>query len=95
MFTNMIKFVYFISRHLNVIYIRIVGQTVVIVAQMSRVLCRSVLSLRLIRVPMARSASSYLIDDPKYSFLKELGLKEKNVGVFNGKWQANGQVRFL
>ncbi|KAH9635320.1 hypothetical protein HF086_017886 [Spodoptera exigua] len=59
---------------------------------MSRVLCRSVLSLRLIRVPMARNASSYLIDDPKYSFLKELGLKEKNVGVYNGKWEANGQV---
>ncbi|KAF9802782.1 hypothetical protein SFRURICE_002950 [Spodoptera frugiperda] len=67
-------------------------QTVVSDAQMSRVLCRSVLSLRLIRVPMARNASSYLIDDPKYSFLKELGLQEKNVGVFNGKWEANGQV---
>ena len=72
--------------------IRITRQTVVRVAQMSRVLCRSVLSLRLIRVPMARSASSYLIEDPKYSFLKELGLREKNVGVFNGKWEANGQV---
>lgn len=58
---------------------------------MSRVLFQSVLSLRLIRVPMARSAS-YLIQDPKYSFLKELGLQEKNVGVFNGKWEANGQV---
>lgn len=61
-------------------------------AQMSRVLCRSVLSLRLIRVPMARNSSSFLIEDPKYSFLKELGLKEKNVGVFNGKWEANGPV---
>ncbi|XP_041976974.1 putative aldehyde dehydrogenase family 7 member A1 homolog [Aricia agestis] len=57
---------------------------------MSRILCRSVHLLRL-RVPMARSAS-YLIDDPKYSFLKDLGLEKTNVGVFNGKWEANGQI---
>lgn len=43
---------------------------------------------------MARNAS-YLIDDPKYSFLKDLGLDKKNVGVFNGKWEANGQVSIL
>lgn len=61
---------------------------------MSRVLCRTVFSLRLV-VPMARNSSSYLIEDPKYSFLKELGLDKKNVGVFNGKWQANGQVRLF
>lgn len=60
--------------------------------QMSRVLCQRVLSLSLIRVSMARSAS-FLINDPKYSFLSELGLKDRNVGVFNGKWEANGQVR--
>lgn len=60
---------------------------------MSGLLCRTVLSLRFIAVPMARNASAaYLIEDPKYSFLKDLGLKEKNVGVFNGKWEANGQV---
>ncbi|XP_063359236.1 putative aldehyde dehydrogenase family 7 member A1 homolog [Cydia amplana] len=58
---------------------------------MSRILCRGVLSLRVISAPMARNAS-YLIEDPKYSFLKDLGLEKKNVGVFNGKWQANGQV---
>lgn len=34
----------------------------------------------------------FLIDEPKYSFLKELGLKKENVGVYNGKWNANGQV---
>ncbi|XP_004930408.1 putative aldehyde dehydrogenase family 7 member A1 homolog [Bombyx mori] len=56
-------------------------------------LCRAVLSLRYIRVPMARNASTaFLIEDPKYSFLKDLGLKENNVGVFNGKWKANGEV---
>ncbi|CAH2086195.1 unnamed protein product [Euphydryas editha] len=58
---------------------------------MSRVLCRSIITLRL-RLPMARNVSSYLIDDPKYSFLKDLGLDKKNDGVFNGKWEANGQV---
>lgn len=42
---------------------------------------------------MARNASTaFLIEDPKYSFLKDLGLKENNVGVFNGKWKANGEV---
>ncbi|KOB70567.1 putative aldehyde dehydrogenase 7 family, member A1 [Operophtera brumata] len=59
---------------------------------MSRLLCNTVLSLRVLRVPMARNASGFLIEDPKYSFLKELGLKEKNVGVFNGKWEANGET---
>ncbi|VVC96924.1 unnamed protein product [Leptidea sinapis] len=43
-------------------------------------------------VQMSRQASSYLIDDPKYSFLKDLGLEKTNTGVFNGKWQANGQI---
>lgn len=60
---------------------------------MSRLLCNTVLSLRFVRVPMARNVSGFLIEDPKYSFLKELGLNEKNVGVFNGKWEANGEVR--
>lgn len=58
---------------------------------MSRILCSRVIALRL-RLPMARNASAYLVDDPKYSFLKDLGIDKKNVGVFNGKWEANGQV---
>lgn len=37
-----------------------------------------------------RRASSYLINDPQYSFLKDLGLEEENLGVFNGKWSASG-----
>lgn len=37
--------------------------------------------------------SSTLITNPKYSFLKELGLSEVNQGVFNGsKWEANGKI---
>ncbi|XP_050345521.1 putative aldehyde dehydrogenase family 7 member A1 homolog [Nymphalis io] len=59
---------------------------------MNRVLCRSAITLLRLRLPMARNASTYLIDDPKYSFLKDLGLEKNNVGVFNGKWKANGQV---
>ncbi|XP_037030436.1 putative aldehyde dehydrogenase family 7 member A1 homolog [Bradysia coprophila] len=37
-----------------------------------------------------RTMSAYLIDDPKYSFLKELGLNKVNSGVYNGKWTGNG-----
>ena len=37
---------------------------------------------------------SYLVNDPKYAFLKELGIGEKNHGVFHthGKWFGNGEV---
>lgn len=40
-----------------------------------------------------RAMSSLLIEDPKYSFLKTLGLENKNCGVYNGKWFGNGEVR--
>lgn len=36
--------------------------------------------------------SSFLINEPRYAFLKELGLTENNNGVFNGKWFANGET---
>lgn len=36
---------------------------------------------------------SPLINDPKYSFLRnELDLKEENNGVFDGTWFGNGDV---
>lgn len=38
------------------------------------------------------SSQKYLIDDPKYSFLSELGLEKVNSGVYNGKWTANGKI---
>ncbi|XP_071547548.1 alpha-aminoadipic semialdehyde dehydrogenase [Panulirus ornatus] len=42
---------------------------------------------------LTRSMSSgFLINEPKYAFLKELGLSEKNKGVFNGKWFGNGET---
>jgi aldehyde dehydrogenase family 7 protein A1 len=42
----------------------------------------------------SRMSSNYLINDPKYSFLKDLGLTEKNHGVFSkhGRWFGDGEV---
>lgn len=36
--------------------------------------------------------SSMLIDDPKYSWLKDLGLGPTNKGVFYGAWDGTGEV---
>ena len=37
-------------------------------------------------------ASSYLIEDPKFSFLRELGLEKLNKGVYNGSWCGSGEI---
>ena len=34
----------------------------------------------------------FLINEPKYAFLKELGLEENNLGVYNGTWGGQGEV---
>uniref|UniRef100_A0A0K0G0C4 aldehyde dehydrogenase (NAD(+)) n=1 Tax=Strongyloides venezuelensis TaxID=75913 RepID=A0A0K0G0C4_STRVS len=47
-------------------------------------------SQRHISLLQKRMAS--LITKPEYSFLKNLGLKEENYGVFNGKWFGNGNL---
>ncbi|XP_013405750.1 alpha-aminoadipic semialdehyde dehydrogenase isoform X2 [Lingula anatina] len=39
-----------------------------------------------------RAMSSLLIDDPKYSWLKDLGLSADNKGVFHGVWTGSGEV---
>jgi len=36
-----------------------------------------------------------LIEQPKYQWLKDLGLKSENPGVFCGTWGAQGEVRLL
>ncbi|XP_018427215.1 PREDICTED: alpha-aminoadipic semialdehyde dehydrogenase isoform X2 [Nanorana parkeri] len=36
--------------------------------------------------------SSLLVQQPQYSWLKELGLKEENDGVYNGTWGGKGEV---
>lgn len=41
----------------------------------------------------AAAQGGYLVDDPKYAFLKELGLQKDNCGVYYGKWKATGEVR--
>jgi aldehyde dehydrogenase family 7 protein A1 len=39
------------------------------------------------------SMTNYLVNQPAYSFLKELGITELNAGVFDGKsWKASGTI---
>ena len=53
-------------------------------------------SLLLYRSSRLASSSSFLINDPKFSWLgKELELQEKNPGVFDGSWHASGKVLFV
>lgn len=33
-----------------------------------------------------------LIEEEKYAWLKDLGLKAENDGVFNGTWSSRGEV---
>ena len=40
----------------------------------------------------ASSSSSLLVNDRKYQFLQDLGLKENNCGVFDGEWKGSGEV---
>ena len=50
--------------------------------------CRSTLT----NVRNYASSSSLLIEDPKYSWLKELDLNSRNQGVYTGKWGGSGEV---
>ena len=36
--------------------------------------------------------ASFLIEDQKYAFLKDLGLDKTNKGVYNGQWFGSGEV---
>ncbi|KAK7086425.1 Alpha-aminoadipic semialdehyde dehydrogenase [Halocaridina rubra] len=40
----------------------------------------------------AMASASYLINEPKYAFLKDLGLEETNKGVYNGQWIGSGET---
>ncbi|XP_012583195.1 PREDICTED: alpha-aminoadipic semialdehyde dehydrogenase [Condylura cristata] len=40
----------------------------------------------------APTMSSLLISQPQYAWLKELGLREENEGVYNGSWGGRGEV---
>lgn len=41
---------------------------------------------------ISRMASGYLVENPKFSFLKDLGLEKCNYGVYNGEWSGSGPV---
>ena len=47
----------------------------------------------LLRFRAMSSNADLLINDPKYSWLKDLGIEADNPGVFDGTWHANGPVR--
>lgn len=47
------------------------------------------------RLTSQRLSSSYLVNNPEYSFLKDLGLEADNNGVFNGKWGGSGEVKIV
>ena len=36
--------------------------------------------------------ATFLVEDPKYAFLKDLGLDKTNKGVYNGTWFGSGEV---
>ena len=54
-------------------------------------LSRPLLLSRLLpsRLAFTRASSSLLINDSKYQFLQDLGLKENNSGVFDGEWKGS------
>ncbi|XP_023349089.1 putative aldehyde dehydrogenase family 7 member A1 homolog [Eurytemora carolleeae] len=37
-------------------------------------------------------SSGLLLNEPKYSFLKDLGLEETNAGVYDGAWKGSGEI---
>ncbi len=59
-------------------------------AQHSRLLLRN--KLTSVRCQPSAAMSGLLINQPKYSWLKELGLSEDNPGVYNGSWGGSGEV---
>ena len=42
--------------------------------------------------PYSTSGGDLLINEPSYSWLKDLGLKDENPGMFNGSWGGTGNV---
>ena len=59
---------------------------------LSRPLMSRLLSSRL-GLRYSSSASSLLVNQGgKYQFLQDLGLKEQNLGVFDGEWKGSGEV---
>uniref|UniRef100_A0A3B3U5Z0 Aldehyde dehydrogenase 7 family, member A1 n=1 Tax=Poecilia latipinna TaxID=48699 RepID=A0A3B3U5Z0_9TELE len=59
-------------------------------ARHSRLLLRN--KFASVRCHQSAAMSSLLINQPQYSWLKELGLSEDNLGVYNGSWGGSGEV---
>ncbi|XP_046856803.1 alpha-aminoadipic semialdehyde dehydrogenase-like [Xenia sp. Carnegie-2017] len=62
-----------------------------------RTVQRSILSLNVARIGLLNkraclSSGNLLIEEPEFSWLKELDLKPENDGVFNGNWKGNGDI---
>ncbi|XP_065729431.1 alpha-aminoadipic semialdehyde dehydrogenase isoform X2 [Phocoena phocoena] len=60
-----------------------------------RLLCVYVARKSKLTGPLNRPAafmSTLLINQPQYAWLKELGLREENEGVYNGSWGGRGEV---
>lgn len=57
-------------------------------------LCRAAAALLPLRAGFPAAAmSTLLVSQPRYAWLRELGLQEENPGVYNGRWGGRGQVR--
>lgn len=50
------------------------------------------LLLRKTRYVFQLQMARHLVTDPKYGFLKELGITGVNPGLYNGKWGGSGEV---
>ncbi|XP_058836426.1 putative aldehyde dehydrogenase family 7 member A1 homolog [Topomyia yanbarensis] len=59
---------------------------------MFSVVLRSSTIVSNIRQNSQRLASTFLVENSKHSFLKDLGLGKVNSGVYNGEWIGDGQV---
>ncbi|ELU06714.1 hypothetical protein CAPTEDRAFT_179534 [Capitella teleta] len=55
-------------------------------------LLNSAVRIRLLPKNYKSSVAGLLIEQPKYAFLKELGLDKENKGVFDGKWGGQGET---
>lgn len=53
-----------------------------------------VLSKNSIYIPQLQKVR-HLVTDPKYGFLKQLGLTTENPGLFDGRWGGSGKVLFF
>uniref|UniRef100_A0A672TQD6 Aldehyde dehydrogenase 7 family member A1 n=1 Tax=Strigops habroptila TaxID=2489341 RepID=A0A672TQD6_STRHB len=59
---------------------------------MLRLRCAAAALLPLRAGAGAAAMSTLLVSQPRYAWLRELGLQEENPGVYNGRWGGRGQV---